>query len=177
MNRIVNQAPCIYQEDDSLLRFGSIQRFYHKRIYDPIQTTWNSRMKRAGYLLSTVNSIDIDEEPTAIIGILHFVLEQVCAALIALFWEFTPYYYSLPYLFHLCGHFTQLPQTIFSQKTFESQRMFYMLCNAHYQMRYKSQNKFSIRDSDKAYNLCDRFFCEAQNLGEKKLEELKKLHC
>ncbi|MCG2461512.1 hypothetical protein K8352_12185 [Flavobacteriaceae bacterium F89] len=177
LNRIVNRTPCIYQEDESLLRFGRFRPLHHKGIYEGIQSEWNSRMKRAGYLLSMVGIIDVEEEPAAKLCILHFTLEQICVALTYLFWEFKPYYCSLSYLMHLCGLFTRIPQTIFPQRAFGSQRMFYVLCNAHHQMRFKTRNEFSKKDCDKAYDLCERFFEEATTLGERQLENLKELHC
>ncbi len=177
LNRIINQTPCMYQYDDALFKFHRLQLSYHKRIYDRIDTEWSLRMKRAGYLISLVDIIDAEDDPTANLGILHFALEQICTALLYLFWEFKPYYYSLSYLLHLCSHFTQLPQAFFPQKAFGSQRLFYILCNAHHQMRFKSKNQLSKGDSDKAIGLCQGFYYEVQGLGEKKLEQLKKIHC
>lgn len=175
LNRIVTQTTCLYKENDALSKFSGFRVCFHKSIYGGIQTQWNSRMERANYLLSIVATNDIEEEPTSKLAIMHDALEQICAALLYIFWEFKPHYYSLPYLLHLCSHFTQLPQTVFPQKAFKSQRMFYILCNAHHQMR-ESQNELSVKDADKAHKLSERFYRKANNLGIKQLEHLKELH-
>ena len=134
-------------------------------------------MERAEYMLSILNTIEPKEDSTSRLAIMHYALEQVCMALLYVFWEFKPQHYSLPYLLHLCSNFTQIPQTIFPKETYGLHRMYYMLCNAHHIMRFKVQNEFSDIDTDKAYNRCDRFYEEAKILGEKKLEHLKEIHC
>ncbi|OGS72632.1 MAG: hypothetical protein A3F91_06870 [Flavobacteria bacterium RIFCSPLOWO2_12_FULL_35_11] len=175
LNRIVTQTKCLYQENDALAKFSGFRVCFHKSIYEQIQTEWNCRMERANYLLSIIDTNDIEEDPTSKLAVMHDALEQICAALLYIFWEFKPHYYSLPYLLHLCSHFTQLPQTVFPKKAFKSQRMFYILCNAHQQMR-ESQNELSVMDADKAYKLSERFYRKANNLGIKQLEHLKELH-
>ena len=177
LTRTIDETTCMYQEDEVLSRFSRYGLLCHKNVYELIQSEWNSRMARASYLLSIIDVIDYKEEPTSKLAVMHYALEQICIALLYIFWEFKPSHYSLSYLMHLCSHFTDLPQTVFPKSTYGLQRMFYILCNAHHLMRFKNSNEFTERDADKAYNRCERFFEEAKKLGEAQLEHLKELHC
>jgi len=177
LSQIIFQTPCIYKEDNSLLKFSDFSRFFHQRVYKIILDTWEARMNRAAYLFSIIDGMEIKEDTTSKLSIMHYALEQVCMALLYVFWEYKPQYYSLSHLLHLCSHFTQLPQTIFPKETYGLHRMRYMLCNAQHIMRFKAKNEFSNRDTDKAYNRCKRFYKEAKNLGEEQLTQLQMLHC
>ncbi|WP_242202114.1 hypothetical protein [Aestuariivivens insulae] len=174
---IIPQVPCLYLKDDALSRFKNYGRYYHPTIYEEIRETWTVRMRRARYLLYVLDSVEPMEDVTARMAIMQSAMEQVCLGLLYVFWEFRPQYYALSYLFHLCGHFTQLPQTIFPKRTYGLQRKSYMLCNAHDIMRFKSKTEFSDNEADKVYNKCIQFFDEAKRLGDRHLESLEKLHC
>ncbi|WP_142783751.1 hypothetical protein [Changchengzhania lutea] len=177
LSKIIFDTHCIYKADGSLSKFKDYGLHYHPHVYKGIQEVWKGRMKRAEYLLSILNSIEPDEDSTSRLAIMHYALEQVCMALLYVFWEFKPQHYSLSYLLHLCSHFTQLPQIIFPKETYGLHRIYYMLCNAHHIMRFKVKNEFSNIDTDKAYSRCEWFFDEAKKLGEAQLEHLKELHC
>lgn len=174
--RVIFQTNCIYKYDDSLSKFSNYALSVHPIIYQTIQQHWKVRMDRAGYLLSAIGCIHPDEDPLSMLATMHCALEQICLGLLYVFWEFSPHHYALPYLFHLCGHFTDLPQNMFPKATYGSHRMHYMLCNAHHLMRFKIQKEFSHMDSDKAFNRCQQFFEKAQILGDGHLEKLKGIH-
>jgi len=175
--KTIFQTPCIYRADDNLLRFKKYQLLIHPKVYESIQKIWDARMKRAAYLLSILDSIEPTEDVTSRLMTMHYAMEQICLGLLYAFWEFKPQHYTLSYMLHLCSNFSNLPQTIFPKETYGLHRMHYILCNAHHIMRFKAENEFSYRDSDKAYNRCERFFEEAMDIGGKQLEELKKIHC
>lgn len=177
LSKVIFQTPCIYKADDCLSKFNNYGLLVHQHVYDGIQDTWKSRMNRAEYLLGVIDNIEPREDSISRLSILHHALEQVSMALLFVFWEFKPHYYSLPYLLHLCSQFSQLPQMIFPKETYGLHRMYYMLCNANNIIRFKAQNEFSDMDTDKAYNRCERFYDEAKKLGEVQLEQLKELHC
>lgn len=175
--KVMLQTKCIHKEDDSLSRFCGQSLFFHHSVYESIQGSWSARMGRADYLLSTIRDIQHKEDFCSMLAVMHFALEQICMALLLVFWEFKPQHYPLPYLFHLCSHFTELPQTIFPVDTYGSHRLYYMLCNAHHIMRFKTKNEFSYRDSYKALNRCQFFYESAKSLGDGHLEKLRQLHC
>lgn len=175
--QVINQNTCMYQENKELDKFKNYGPLRHKNVYAHIQNLWDSRMHRAAYLLSVSDTIEFDEDSTSRISIMHYALEQVCLALLFVFWEFKPQHYSLSYLLHLCNHFGQLPQTIFPKETYGLHRIYYMLCNAHHIMRFKSGDEFSDMDADKLHKRCYWFYKEAKSLGETQLEHLKALHC
>ncbi|MFZ2283559.1 MAG: hypothetical protein WAV86_06760 [Lutibacter sp.] len=177
LSQVVFQTPCIYKHDNSLSKFSKISLLFHQIVYKRILETWKARMDRAEYLLSVIDNIEPKEDATSRLSIMHYALEQVCMALLYVFWEYKPQHYSLSYLLHLCSHFTQLPQTLFPKETYGLHRIYYMLCNAQHIMRFKAQDEFSEGDTDKAYNRCERFYYEAKKVGEEQLEHLKELHC
>tara|TARA_R110002050_G_scaffold243115_1_gene379508 strand:+ start:33514 stop:34383 length:870 start_codon:yes stop_codon:yes gene_type:complete len=177
LSKTIFQTPCIYREDDCLSKFSNYPLLFHQNVYDRIQETWKSRMDRAEYLLSIINNIEPKEDSISRLSILHHAMEQICMALLFVFWEFKPQHYSLSYLLHLCSQFSQLPQTIFPKETYGLHRIYYMLCNAHHIIRFKVQNEFSDMDTDKAYNRCEWFYDEAKKLGETQLGHLEELHC
>ncbi|SFZ93368.1 hypothetical protein SAMN05428642_10393 [Flaviramulus basaltis] len=176
LTQAIFKTPCIHKEDDTLSRFSLYGSLYHQNVYDLILETWTNRMDRAGYLLSIIGNIEPKEDSLAMLSTMHHALEQICLGLLYLFWEFKPQHYSLPYMLHLCSHFTTLPQTIFPKETYGLHRIYYMLCNAHHIMRFKSSNEFTYKDTDKAYNRCERFYDEAKAIGETHLEHLMEIH-
>ena len=177
LSKVIFSTCCIYKTDDTLDRFKNYPLLVHPNVYSDIHQVWQARMDRAEFLLSTVRDILPKEDPCAMLATMHFALEQICMGLLYVFWEFKPQHYALPYLLHLCSHFTELPDLIFSKDTYGSHRMHYMLCNAHHILRFKTKAEFSVRDSNKAFSRCDRFLDEAQQLGGVELERLKALHC
>ena len=174
--KTIFQTPCIYRSDDTLLRFQKYQILTHPKVYEGIQKVWEVRMRRAAYLISILDNIEPTEDVTSRLMVMHYAMEQVCLGLLYAFWEFKPQHYALSYMLHLCSHFSNLPQTIFPKETYGLHRMHYILCNVHHIMRFKTENEFSDRDSDKAFNRCEPFYYEAQSLGDKYLEQLKEIH-
>ena len=177
LNRIVSRTPCMFAKDDSLAKLGNMRLCVHEALYEQACKEWHDRMERADHLLSTIGIIDDNYDAVSQMTIMHFAMEQVCIGLLSIFWEYSPNHYTLPYLFHLCGHFTNLPQRIFPRTTFGLQRQFYMLCNAHQIMRFKGKIDFSSSDVDKALYRCERFYEEACKLGEVQLQNLREMHC
>src|SRR5690606_37460202 len=113
LSRTIHKTPCLYRENDKLIKdYGSTPSYY-KSVYEDIQRTWESRMERAGYLLNILDGIEPKENALSRLSTLHHVLEQVCMGLLYLFWEFRLQHYAFPYLLHLCGHFTDLPRIVF----------------------------------------------------------------
>ena len=177
LSRTIHKTPCLYREDDTLIKVGGSAPFCHKSVYEDIQRTWESRMERAGYLLNILDGIEPNENALSRLSTMHHALEQVCMGLLYLFWEFRPQHYTLPYMLHLCGHFTDLPRIVFPTETYGLHRVHYMLCNAHHIIRFRNRNEFTDVDADKAYRRCEQFYSAARELGDRHLEHLRKLHC
>ena len=180
LTRTLQEAPCMYREDNALSRYGQYGLMYHISIYKEIKTVWRHRMERAVYLISIIDVIHENEEPLSKLSILHKAMEQICLGLLYIFWEFKPHHYTLSYLMDLCSTFTSLPNEMFPQTTFGLQRQYYMLCNASEIMSFKGQNgtnDFRLRDVDKVLKRCKQFHQKANQLGKKQLEHLKVLHC
>lgn len=174
--QVLEHSPCLYKENDVLLRYQKFKPFINSLVYGQIQETWNVRMNRVSYMLYMVGHIELEDNAIARLSTMHHALVQLCLALLQVFWQFVPKHCSLPYLLHLCGHFTDLPQRIFPTETYGLHRVHYMLCNAPDIMRFKSSEEFSEMDADKALRKCQRFYQGAREQGEKQLLVLKQLH-
>lgn len=177
LSRTIHKTPCLFRADNQLTYMSGSKPFFHISVYGEIKQVWDIRIQRADYLLSILNTIEPNESAISGIATMHHALEQICLGLLYLFWEFRPQHYALPYMLHLCSHFTDLPKELFPKATYGLHRMHYMLCNAHHIMRFKTGKEFSTKDADKAYNRCVRFYEQARELGEKQLKKLKALHC
>ena len=133
-------------------------------------------MERADHILSVTGIMGTKGDEASEFVIMGYAMEQVCIGLLGIFWEYAPNHFNLHYLFHLCGHFTRLPQEIFPRTTYGLQRQFYMPCNAHHIIRFKGRVGFSSKDSGKVLRRCERFYREARKLGEVQLENLRNVH-
>lgn len=89
------------------------------------------------------------------------------------FWELKPSYTALPYLVHLCGHFSTFPKEILLNNSFQSRRMFYLLTHSRQHLLYNCPYNITVKDLDKAVSLCDRFIAEAEKATEQQLRLLK----
>mgnify|MGYP003632824477 CR=1 FL=1 len=174
LTRVITQTPCIYKEDESLQRFNKFELCLHPIYYRNIKEEWEIRMKRAGYLFSCLDVVEFKEDYTSKIAVMHYGMEQVCLALISVFWELKPNHYSLSYLLHLCSNFSTLPETIFPTETYGLHRIKYMVCNAHNLLRFKNREEFSSIDAAKALRRCMDFYHQAKVEGEQHLEFLLK---
>lgn len=177
LTRALSETPCMYKEDDTLSRFSQYGICFHRLVYERIKEGWKNRIKRADYLLTVINTIEDNEEPNSKLAVAQCAMEQMCLALLNLFWEYKPQHYSLDYLLHLCSHFTQLPNRIFPRTTFGLQRQYYMLCNAKNIILFKDKNEFSKNDAQKVAKLCERFYEEVITLSKEQLKHLKEIHC
>ncbi|WP_156125383.1 hypothetical protein [Cellulophaga sp. Hel_I_12] len=174
LTRVITQTPCIYKEDEALQRFNKFELCLHPIYYRKIKEEWVIRMKRAGYLFSCIDVVEFKEDYTSKIAVMHYGMEQVCLALLRVFWELKPHHYSLSYLLHLCSNFSTLPETIFPTETYGLHRIKYMVCNAHNLLRFKNSEEFSALDAAKALRRCTDFYYQAKVEGEQHLEFLLK---
>ena len=93
--KVIFHTTCLYKIDDSLSKFSNYGLHFHPRVYKSIQETWRGRMARAEYLLTILNTIEPQEDSTSRLAIMHYALEQVCMALLFVFWQFKPLIYCI----------------------------------------------------------------------------------
>ncbi|RNL86689.1 hypothetical protein ED312_11185 [Sinomicrobium pectinilyticum] len=178
LDRFLTEALLLFAEDK---RLTSLNRTpdYHGKNWKRMRKVWKARSKRATYLLSMLVDAyqEMDEDPTVKMGIMHYALEQVCLGLLYVFWEFKPAHNTLSFLFHLCNHFTSLPDDIFSGASHTRHHMYHLLSNAPHQMRFKSKSGITKKEAEKAFVLCNDFMVQARKVAEAELQRLKRLHC
>ncbi|GGD35306.1 hypothetical protein [Flavobacterium orientale] len=75
---------------------------------------WKTRVETARSFIAAVKPITKSSASgSVIIFNLHQAAEQLCLGLIAVFLNYYPNYYHLPYLFSICAHFTDLVSDLF----------------------------------------------------------------
>ncbi|MGI0105617.1 hypothetical protein [Salinimicrobium sp. WS361] len=156
-----------------LLVFGYC---HHPKMYDIIHQEWEFRMKRAYYFEDKADVSDSAYDQNAKMLLLSQALQQACAALLYVFWEWKTPYYDLNYLLNLCSHFCQSPKMLFPKSSFRSYKEYHALCHAQYNVNFKSNSNVSLEETYHAHALCRRFLDKANLEGTKKLQELYQLH-
>lgn len=178
LERFLTEAIPLFSED-SIFTSKKISRHYFESSWIKINKVWNARVKRAHYLLTILEDVyqEIDEDPSARIGVMHYAMEQICLGLLYVFWEFKPSCYKLPYLLQLCSNFTDLPNEYFSKNSHASHNMYHRLSYSHHKMRHKAKSTITKKQSEKAFNYCNNFYESARKVGNVELQRLKRLHC
>jgi hypothetical protein len=156
-----------------LLVFGYC---HHPKIYDIIHQEWELRMNRACYFEDKAYVCDSVPDQNAKMLLLSQALQQACAALLYVFWNWKPSHYDLSYLLNLCSHFSQSPKILFPKKSFRSYKVYHALCHAQYNVNFKSASDVSLEGTYYAHDLCRRFLDKVKREGTKKLQELEQLH-
>jgi len=172
LSRILTSEKAIYTSE-SLLSCGYC---YHPKMYAIIKKEWEFRLNRAYYFKDKVDLCDSVYDESARMLLISQSLQQACAALLNVFWEYKPSYYDLSHLLNLCDNFSISPKILLPKTSFRSKRVFHALCHAQYNVNFKSIDDVSLEDSNYAQRLCRRFLEKAANEGKKKLQELESLH-
>ena len=75
---------------------------------------WETRVKTARSFIVAVKSLKKSNGSGGVVIFnLHQAAEQLCLGLIAVFLNYYPNYFHLPYLFSICSHFTDLVSNLF----------------------------------------------------------------
>lgn len=174
LNRVLNEGTLLYKEDNRLNPLGSY--VFHPEVFKKIKLHWDKRMQHALYFEEKSTICDDNPSNYGRYLLLQKAIQQACLGLIYVYWEYQPSYFSLPYLLHFCGLFTDLPRIIYPKKSFRSQQVYSRLCHAHYNLNEKIKEDTTESYALKAEHLTYRFIQAAHKLGDEKLKELKKLH-
>lgn len=149
---------------------------HHPKMYDKIKEEWEFRMNRANYFEAKVDVLDTFCDLNAKMLLLSLSLQQACASLLYVCWEFKPSHYDLDYLLNLCRHFCYSPKIVFPRILFRSYKTYHALRHAQYNVNFKSTSNVSLEETFYAHDTCRRFLDEVNREGTKKLQELEQLH-
>jgi len=172
LSRILKPENEIYTAESLL----SCRYFYHPKMYAMIKKEWEFRMNRAYYFKDKVDVCDDIYDESAKMLLISQSLQQACAGLLNVCWEYKPSYYDLSHLLNLCDNFCSSPKIVLPKASFRSKRVFHALYHAQYNVNFKSVDDVSIKDSNYAQRLCRSFLRKAANEGKKKLQELESLY-
>ncbi|GGZ61641.1 hypothetical protein [Mesonia mobilis] len=148
----------------------------HPIMYKRIKKAWESRIRKAEYLISKLDTGEDISCEAAKLVLVHEAISQVCASLLWIYWEYKPSYFDLNYMVRLCQNFSRSTEIVLPKESFRSKRIYNAICHAQYNLNYKSENDISIEDGYDAHKLAYLFLEKSQEEGKKRLSQLKKLH-
>ena len=172
LEHIILESKWVYYKNEKDLGRSCAISYYPKNV-NRIQKKWNKKYIQAQQFLEYLDICDMKfEVPRIEILLAKLTLEQVCLGLILVFWEFKPKEYSLPYLLHLCSHFSKAPNTFFPKNNYVNERLYYLLCNAQQILRNNKNPQVSRNDSERALKLAQKFVRQANQEVEEHLKHL-----
>ncbi len=173
LEHIIMESKWAYYEKEKDLD-SSCAVSYYPKIVNKIERIWNKKYGQATHLMDFLEVTELKyEDPRINLAILKLALEQTCLGMIQVFWEFKPKEYSLPYLLHICTHFSKTPANIFPKTTYDNQRMYHLICNAQNILRSNKNPQVNNKDSESAIAIGEEFIRKAQ---EEVSNHLKHLH-
>ncbi|MDP2693127.1 MAG: HEPN domain-containing protein [bacterium] len=147
---------------------------YHPTMVRNIEKIWENKSSKAAYLLDLLENDGFSPyDFTVTLMIVRLAIEQVCLGMIQVFWEYKPKQYSLPYLLHLCSHFSKAPTAIFHKSTYENQRMYHLICSAKRILRNNKNQQVNLNDSETAICIGEEFVRKAREDVSEHLKDLK----
>ncbi|MCG2417956.1 HEPN domain-containing protein [Aequorivita sp. F47161] len=162
LEHIITESKWIYYKNEKDLGYNHCISYYPK-IVTGIEKKWNKKYSQAAQFLGYLDTCEIKyKEPRIEMMLAQLVLEQVCLGLLHVFWEFKPKEFSLPYLLHLCNHFSKTPTTIFHKTDYENQRLYHLICNARRVLRNNRNPQVNRNDSEGAIIMAEEFVRQAR---------------
>lgn len=149
---------------------------YHPIMVTNIEKIWKDKSSKASYLLDLMENDGFTRfDFNVTLMIVRLAIEQTCLGMLQVFWEFKPKEYSLPYLLHLCSHFSKTPITIFHKTKYDNQRLYYLICNAKRILRNDKNPQVNSNDSESAINIAEKFVRQAIEEVSVHLRQLRTL--
>ncbi len=175
LEHIIIESKWVYYEKQKDLDTGcSIS--YPPVMVKKIEKKWNRNLDRATHFIYLLDTIELKyEEPRINVMLVKLALEQICIGLVQVFWEFKTKEFSLPYLLHLCSHFSKTPTSIFHKTTYENQRMYHLICNARRILRNNKNPQVNGNDSETAISIAEEFVRLAREEVSEHLKHLRNL--
>ena len=141
-----------------------------------IEKIWEDKSSKAVYLLDLMDNDGFTAyDFNVTLMIVRLAIEQVCIGMAQVFWEYTPKRSSLPYLLHLCSHFSKTPTAIFHKTTYENQRMYHLICNASRILRNNKTYQVNSNDSETAISIAEEFVRLAREEVSEHIKHLRTL--
>ncbi len=161
LEHIILESKWVYYKNEKNLGSSCAISYYPKNV-DRIQKKWNKKYSHAQQFLDYLDICDMKfEAPRIEIMLAKLALEQVCLGMIQVFWEFKPKEFSLPYLLHLCSHFSKTPTTVFHKTKYVNQRLYHLICNAKRILRNNKNPQVNRNDSESTILIAEEFVRQA----------------
>ncbi|PKD17146.1 hypothetical protein APR41_06850 [Salegentibacter salinarum] len=172
LSRLLLPENCLFEESPLSLTGYC----YHPKKFEEIKKAWEFRLNRGSYFEDKTDTVDMVNDESARMVLVGQTILQTCAALLGVYWEWKPHYFELDLLLNLCKHFSKSPRIVLPKKSFTSKKVYSQLCHAQYNINFKTVDDVTMKDSDYASNLAERFLRKVHKEGNKKLKELELLH-
>ncbi len=162
LEHIITESKWVYYKNEKNLGYNHCISYY-PQIVKGIEKKWNKKHFQAEQFSDYLNICEIKyEEPRVEMMLVSLVLEQICLGLLHVFWEFKPKEFSLPYLLHLCSHFSKTPTTVFHKTKYSNQRLYYLICNARCVLRNNRNPQVDRNDSESVIIIAEEFVRQAR---------------
>ncbi|WP_442587454.1 HEPN domain-containing protein [Pedobacter sp. AW31-3R] len=114
-----------------------------------------------------------EEKYGASVFLFHQAIEHSCKALLNVYLDLRPDIHHLGWLIDLTVCFVDELNAIFPRETEEERRLFSVLQNSYFQMRYDDEFEVSKLDATQVYNQANEFMYVVKNLCRLKMPVLK----
>jgi len=172
LEHIIRESKWVYYKNEKDLDTGC-GISYPPRMVEKIEKKWKRKYDQSTHFLDFLDITELKyEEPRINLMVANLALEQICLGLLQVFWEFKPKEFSLPYLLHLCSHFSNVPTTIFHKITYENERMYYLICNSRHILRNNKNPQVNRTDSEAAISIAEDFVRQSKEEVSERLEHL-----
>lgn len=172
LSRIISKETELYS-----IQSLSVSGYYrHPGAYERLSHEWKIQINRVEYIQDQVGSFSEFHDTSGEMLFHSQAVRQACIAFLAIYWDWRPSFYDLDYLLNLCSHFSKSPEILLSKESFRSHKIYNALCQAQYNLNFKSHNDLTEDFSVYARRRCRTFFKSIKSEGEKKIQELYKHH-
>jgi HEPN domain-containing protein len=105
--------------------------------------------------------------------LLHQVIEQVCTVLIRVYIGYHSDIHHIGRLLQLCSCFSEIPRSLFPQRTAEEKRLYQLLLKSYSETRYKDDFDACGDDVDQLCTTASNFLEATEKLCISKIKELR----
>lgn len=135
---------------------------------------WEHRMLRAIFFFgkAAFDGEEIDE--TSRLAFISEALSQASAALLWAKWQWKPPTMDLDLLLNLSKSFSSIPDIVLPENSFQSKRMYHLLCHAPFIMLHNLDLLISSDENDYIHSVAKEFLREVNFFGEKTIWSMGK---
>ena len=172
LSRVLRPENCLFQE--SSLSVSNYMAF--PAMYEKIEKGWITRVNRATYFESIADILDVQRDEVARMNLINQMIFHSSSSLLWVFWEWPATTTDNDLLLNLCKSFTDCPDIILPDESYETQRIYSYLCNSYNNLHHQTDLIISGEDTELALEKAKQFRSCAEKLGKERMDQLQKIH-